>query len=67
MPIPDYQTLMLPALRLGTTGEIQFQDAIEILSSEFNLSPEEREYFLPSGNMAIIRNRVAWAVTYLGH
>lgn len=65
MPIPDYQTLMLPALRLGNTGEIQLKDGIEILSDEFNLTEEERQHLLPSGKMPTIRNRVAWAITYL--
>ena len=65
MPIPDYQTLMLPVLKLGATGEIQLQEANEILSDQFKLSQEEREFLLPSGNMATIRNLVAWAITYL--
>ena len=65
MAIPDFQTLMLPALKLGAAGEIQLKDAIEILSEEFHLTPEERDHLLPSGNMTTMRNRVAWAVSYL--
>ncbi len=65
MPIPDYQTLMLPTLKLGATGEIQLKDAYTILSEEFNLSEDERQHLLPSGKMTTIRNRVAWAVVYL--
>lgn len=56
---------MLPALKLGATGEIQLKDAIETLADEFHLTPEERDHLLPSGNMTTIRNRVAWAVSYL--
>lgn len=56
---------MLPALKLGANGEIQLKDAVETLSDEFQLTPEEREHLLPSGNMTTIRNRVAWAVSYL--
>ncbi len=65
MAIPDYQTLMLPALKLGATGEVQIKDAYQLLSDEFNLTPEEREHMLPSGTMTTMRNRVTWAVSYL--
>lgn len=65
MAIPDFQTLMLPALRLGATGEIRLKDSIDILSDEFKLTPEEREHMLPSGNVTTMRNRVAWSVTHL--
>lgn len=65
MAIPDFQTLMLPTLKLGATGEIQLKDSIEILSNEFGLTQEERDHLLPSGTMTTIRNRVAWAVSYL--
>ncbi len=65
MPIPDYQTLMLPTLKLGATGEIQLREGITALSNEFNLTDEEREHLLPSGTMTTIRNRVAWSVSYL--
>ena len=65
MAIPDFQTLMLPALKLGATGEIQIKDAIEFLSDEFQLTPEEREHLLPSGTMTTMRNRVTWAISYL--
>lgn len=56
---------MLPALKLSATGEIKLKEALEILSGEFNLTQEERQHLLPSGNMTTMRNRVAWAVSYL--
>ena len=65
MPIPDFQTLMLPALELGATRVIKLKDSITALSDQFDLSEAEREELLPSGNMTTIRNRVAWAVSYL--
>ena len=65
MAIPDYQTLMLPTLKVGATGVVHLKDATDMLSNEFNLSDEERRQVLPSGNMATIRNRVGWAITYL--
>jgi len=65
VPIPDFQTVMLPALKLGNTGEIQLKDSIKLLSDEFKLTPEERGHMIPSGGVSTIHNRIAWAVTYL--
>jgi len=41
MPIPDFQTLMLPVLRLAAEGEIRVSDAVDRLASDFRLSPED--------------------------
>src|SRR5690348_3192808 len=66
MGVPDFQTLMLPLLRLASDGqEHSLADAIDRLGAEFQLSPEERRELLPSGRQARFDNRVGWAVTYL--
>lgn len=65
MPIPDFQTIMLPVLRLAGSGEIKVSDAVDRIADEFALSEEEREELLPSGRQAKIANRVHWSVTYL--
>ena len=66
MPIPDYQTLMLPLLRLaGDGGEHRFRDAVEYLAAQFGLTDAERGELLPSGTAPIFDNRVGWARTYL--
>lgn len=66
MAIPDYQTLMLPFLRLLADGEPhRASDAVEELSEEFGLSLEEREQHLASGSQTVMRNRVGWVCTYL--
>jgi restriction system protein len=66
MPIPDYQTLMLPVLRLSSDGqEHKFAQAIEDLAEEFQLTDEERNELLPSGTQAVFNNRVGWARSYL--
>jgi restriction system protein len=66
MPIPDYQTIMLPLLRyLGNGEERSMSEAIEAVSNEFDLTPQERLQLLPSGTSTIIGNRVAWARTYM--
>lgn len=66
MPIPDYQTVMLPLLRLTADNrEHRFRDAVEQLASEFRLSDEERAQILPSGASTVFNSRVGWARTYL--
>ena len=65
MPIPDFQTLMLPVLRLSAPGEVRIADIIAILADRFSLTPEEREQRLPSGNQGLFTNRVHWAKFHL--
>lgn len=64
--IPDYQTLMLPLLKLvADKQEHKYRDLVEKLAIEFQVSDEERKELLASGNQAIFDNRVSWAKTYL--
>lgn len=66
MPIPDYQSIMLPLLRLAADEqEHSLREAIDTLSTKFALSDQEREEILPSGKQAVFDNRVGWARTYL--
>jgi len=66
VPIPDYQTLMLPVLKLAADGEEhKFSHAVDALADQFALSQEERSELLPSGSQAVFNNRVGWARSYL--
>jgi restriction system protein len=65
MPIPDYQTLMLPLLKLAASAEIRVLDAEKRMGEEFGLTPEERAQLLPSGKQRILHNRAHWAKYYL--
>jgi restriction system protein len=66
MAIPDFQTIMLPVLKLASSAnEYKLSDAVEKLADEFGLSSEERNELLPSGTQAVFNNRVAWARSYL--
>lgn len=65
MKIPDFQTLMLPLLRLAADKESSVSGAVERLADEYNLSQEERATLLPSGRQTTFSNRVAWAKSYL--
>ena len=62
MPIPDYQTIMLPLLRFLGDGEVHSRrEAVDYLAEEFNLTDEERKELLPSGKQPLFSNRVGWA------
>lgn len=66
MPIPDYQTLMLPLLRLVSNTKVwTIRELTQALSDEFRLTEEERQQLLPSGQQTLMHNRVSWAKTYL--
>ena len=49
MAVPDYQTLMLPVLRIAAHGETRVPDVVEQIANEFKLTPQERDQLLPSG------------------
>ena len=66
MPIPDYQTLMLPFLKATSDKEAyRLSEVVEKLAEEYQLTPEEREQLLPCGTQKVFTSRVSWAGTYL--
>lgn len=65
MAIPDYQTLMLPVLRLAAEGEWRVPMAAEKIADEFALTEQEREELLPSGRQKLLHNRIHWAKFYM--
>ena len=65
MPIPDFQTLMLPVLQISAEKEWRISDAVERLADDYNLSQEDRTALLPSGRQTTFANRVGWAKSYL--
>jgi restriction system protein len=66
MPVPDFQTIMLPLLTsLKDRQEHGYRELIESLAVHFQLSPEERKELLPSRKQPTFDNRVGWARTYL--
>ena len=65
MSIPDFQSIMLPLLKLAGDGDVHnFHNAVEKLGNEFGLSEEELSSLIPSGQQRF-ENRVGWAKTYL--
>jgi restriction system protein len=66
MAIPDYQSLMLPILKLASDGnEHRISDVVDSLGNQLKVTEVEREELLPSGKQPIFNNRVHWAKTYL--
>ncbi len=66
MPIPDYQMLMLPLLKIAGDGKVHTKrDAVNELAIQFSVSEAERKELLPSGKQQVFDNRVGWARTYL--
>lgn len=65
MPIPDYQTLMLPILHLAAEREVPTKECVDLIAERFGLSQDERQKLLPSGKQTMISNRVHWAASYL--
>ncbi|GLV57539.1 restriction endonuclease [Dictyobacter sp. S3.2.2.5] len=66
MAVPDYQSLMLPLLKVANDGnEHNIRDTIEILAQQLMLSEQDRKELLPSGKQRRFDNRVHWARTYL--
>ncbi len=66
MSVPDFQSIMLPLLKVVANGKQWQLTAIrEELARSFHLSPDERRELLPSGMQRVFDNRVAWAKTYL--
>jgi restriction system protein len=63
--IPDYQSLMLPVLRVAEASEVRISDAVHRLADELALNDEARAVLLPSGRQPLFANRVRWAKTYL--
>lgn len=66
MAIPDFQSTMLPLMRIASDRNTHmFRDAVGSLANEYGLSDEERSEMLPSGGAPLFYNRLAWAKTHL--
>jgi restriction system protein len=65
MPVPDYQSLMLPLLKHAAGGETRVPDVEGKIADEFGLTAEERDQILPSGRQKVLHNRIHWAKFYM--
>jgi hypothetical protein len=65
MAVPDFQSLMLPMLKLTADRKPHsYADAVDYFMREFRLSEEDRGEELNSGQKRL-NNRTYWAATYL--
>ena len=66
MPVPDFQSIMLPLLSLaGDRQEHSVAAATQTLGEQLGLTDEDRKHLLPSGRQSMFDNRVGWSRTYL--
>jgi restriction system protein len=66
MPIPDFQTIMLPFLTTLRDGQTHgIQDVIDQLARQFNLTQEERYQRSPNSSNIVFNNKVGWTKTHL--
>jgi restriction system protein len=65
MPVPDFQSLMLPVLRAAAEGQIAAKDLRDRVASEVGLSETDLAEMIPSGRQTTFVNRTAWAYVFL--
>jgi len=66
MPVPDYQSLMLPLLEAVADGEAHLlRDVREQIAQRVGLTESDRAELLPSAKQSVYDNRLGWAKTYM--
>ena len=68
MPIPDFQSLMLPVLKALSGGaEVPISEVRVRVATVEGLTPDDLKELLPSGRQTVFSNRIAWSVTFMNH
>lgn len=66
MSVPDFQSFMLPVLKImGDGNEHSVNEIADKVSDHFGLSEEDRREPLPSGRKTRLHDRVNWSQTYM--
>lgn len=66
MTVPDYQTFMLPVLKILQQNGSQRPPAIAARAADaLNVAEEDRTALVPSGKVTVLRSRVGWALSYM--
>jgi restriction system protein len=66
MPIPDFQSLMLPIMKIAEDGdEHTARELRQRIGEQLGLTEEERKELLPSGTQPVFTNRLAWSRAHL--
>ena len=68
MAVPDYQSLMLPALKALEDGaDVPLREARARVAATEGLAAADTHEMLGSGLQTVFANRVGWAMTYMMH
>ena len=68
MPIPDYESFMLPALKaLADRAETPLSDVCARVAAAEGLTPEDMRELLPRGRKTVFRHRIGWALRDMEH
>ena len=66
MPVPDFQSLMLPTLTALSDGEdTAVAEVRQRAAATEGLTPEALHELLPSGKVTKFANRIGWALVHL--
>ena len=66
MPVPDFQSLMLPTLTaLSGSSDTSVAEVRQRVAAAEGLTPEALHELLPSGKVTKFANRVGWALVHL--
>lgn len=65
MPVPDFQTAMLPVLEAFAEGAESVGEVLPILRARFAVTDDEAAQMIPSGRLTLLQSRAHWARTYL--
>ncbi len=65
LPIPSYDTLMLPVLKHIAQQSWQMSQLVRRIADDLKLSAEDRAVLLPGGSTTVLSSRIHWTKTYL--
>ena len=67
MAVPDFQSLMLPALKAlaDDSAETPASEIRDRVATAEGLTEEDRQEMLSSGRQTMLANRISWALLYL--
>jgi restriction system protein len=66
MAVPDYQSLMLPLLKIVRDGQEHSLSAlVDALAEQLKLTDDDKNEMLPSGTKTKFYDRIGWARTYM--
>lgn len=66
MPVPDFQSLMLPVLKSAAAGdEVSNTEMREHVAAEVGLTDDDLDELLPSGRQTVFVNRTSWARLFM--